>query len=252
MLTAGIDLAAEADRTAVAQISWQHGTATVVQLLTSADDEAVLRSIRQADKAGLDCPLGWPAAFVALVSAHHHGQAAVPANGTGRDWRRPLTTRLTDRVVQQQTGLVPLSVSADRIGHVALRCAGLLARLAADGRPADRTGSGTVVEVYPAAALRRWDLPCRRYKSAARPDLLGELIDQLKAAAGWLDLGEFEALCRGSHDATDAVIAALAARAAALGLASSPAADQQEAAGTEGWIAVPAPGSLSRLPGPAS
>jgi hypothetical protein len=49
---------------------------------------------------------------------------------------------------------VPLSVATNRIGLAATRCAGLLARLAADGRPVDRAGTGVVVEVYPAAALK--------------------------------------------------------------------------------------------------
>ncbi|WP_433185959.1 DUF429 domain-containing protein [Actinoallomurus sp. CA-150999] len=85
-----------------------------------------------------------------------------PSEGRGRDWRRNLALRLTDRVVHDRTGLTPLSVSADRIGHAALRLAALLARLARAGRPVDRSGTGVVVEVYPAASLRLWGLPHRR------------------------------------------------------------------------------------------
>jgi hypothetical protein len=36
----------------------------------------------------------------------------------------------------------------DRSRHTAMRAAGLLARLAADGHPVDRTGTGVIVEVY--------------------------------------------------------------------------------------------------------
>ena len=61
--------------------------------------------------------------------------------------------RRTDAVVHDKLRLVPLSVSADRIAHVALRCAVLLAKLDAAGKPVDRTGAGTVLEVYPAASL---------------------------------------------------------------------------------------------------
>jgi hypothetical protein len=72
-------------------------------------------------------------------------------------------------VVREQAGLVPLSVSADRIAHVALRCAVLLAELDASGRPVDRSGSGHVVEVYPAASLRRWGLDHPGYKHWITP-----------------------------------------------------------------------------------
>ena len=63
---------------------------------------------------------------------------------------------------------------------------------------------------------------------------------------------EFHA-CRRSDHALDAVIAALNARAAALGLTATPGAEQLDAARTEGWIALPT-GNLADLaenPGPA-
>jgi predicted nuclease with RNAse H fold len=91
-----------------------------------------------------------------------------------------------------------------------------------------------VVEVYPAAALHRWGLPYSGYKKPGQG-----VLDQLVAAAPWLELGEFEGLCRRSHDAFDAVVAALAARAAMLGKTVAPDARQRAAARTEGWIAVP-------------
>ena len=51
--------------------------------------------------------------------------------------------------MRERTGLTPLSVAADRIGLTAMRAAGTLSRLAAEGRPVDRAGNGIVVEVYP-------------------------------------------------------------------------------------------------------
>jgi hypothetical protein len=66
--------------------------------------------------------------------------------------------RRTDVFVHEQLGLTPLSVSADRIAHVALRCAVLLTKLPAARGPMDRSGSGPVAEVYPAASLRGWGL----------------------------------------------------------------------------------------------
>ena len=267
MLTVGVDLAAEAARTAVAWIDWDETTAVVRALLVGAADADILAAIMEADKAGIDCPLGWPDEFVSFVSAHRAGGVDITADVAGRDGRRRLAWRRTDEEVRQRTGLIPLSVAADRIGHAAMRCAGLLARLAGEGPAADRSGAGVVVEVYPAASLKIWGLPYRGYKQAgprastgpastgpastgpastgrastgrASTATLGQLVDAVLGAAPWLDLGSHEGVCRRSDHAIDAVIAALAARAAALGLATRPAVEQAEAARTEGWIALP-------------
>ena len=246
MLTVGVDLAAEADRTAVAWLDWRDGGAVLRRLMRGATDEDILEAVGQAGKAGIDCPLGWPDAFVAFVSAHQAGQVDITADVARRDGRRRLAWRLTDEVVREQTGLIPLSVAADRIGHAAMRCAGLLAGLAHRGLAVDRSGAGRVVEVYPAASLKIWDLPYRGYKRPANVAALTQLADGLLAAAPWLDLGPYGDLCRSSDDALDAVIAALAAWAAVRGLATSPDPDQADAARTEGWIALPK-SSLSEL-----
>jgi hypothetical protein len=78
----------------------------------------------------------------------------IPGGLTGRQWRRRLAWRVTDEVVRAETGLIPLSVAADRIGHTAMRCTGLLAQLARQGQPVDRCGRGVLVEVYPATSLK--------------------------------------------------------------------------------------------------
>ena len=91
--------------------------------------------------------------------------------------------------VHDKLRITPLSVSADKIAHVALRCAVLLARLDAAGHPVDRSSAGPVVEVYPAASLRSWGLYRPGYKQAAKPDVLGCLVDDLRARAQWLDCG---------------------------------------------------------------
>jgi hypothetical protein len=82
--------------------------------------------------------------------------------------RRRLAYRATDRAVREATGLQPLSVAADRIGLTAMRAAGLLAGLATAGQPVDRTGSGIVLEVYPAASLYSWGLSHREYNGKER------------------------------------------------------------------------------------
>ncbi|SDL99194.1 DUF429 domain-containing protein [Nonomuraea jiangxiensis] len=246
MLTVGIDLAAEAARTAVAWVDWSAGRARIIRLVAGADDDLIVEAMLGADKAGVDCPLGWPDKFVDFVCAHRAGDVRVPEGLVGRAWRRDLALRVTDQVVHEQTGLTPLSVSADRIGHATMRCAALLAELARRGRPVDRRGRGAVVEVYPAACLKRWGLPYRGYKRAANLTELGLLVDRLLEAAPWLDPGEYEPLCRASDDATDAVVSALAARASALGLVGAPTAEQEGTAATEGWIVLPTT-SLDRL-----
>jgi hypothetical protein len=75
-----------------------------------------------------------------------------------------------------------------------------------------------VVEVYPAASLKCWGLSYRGHKQPHDTQPLGVLMDDLLAAAPWLEPGRHERLCRTSHDAANAVIAALTARAAARGL----------------------------------
>jgi predicted nuclease with RNAse H fold len=239
VLTVGVDLAAEAVRTALAAVEWSAGRAEVTGLSVDVGDDEIVETILRADKAGIDCPIGWPTAFVEFVAAHHAGHVVTPADVAGRDWRRGLAYRHTDLVVREATGLVPLSVAADRIAHPAMRCAGLLARLADAGRPVDRGGDGVVVEVYPAASLKQWGLPHRGYKRTKNLSGLDRLVDDLLAAAPWLDLGPYESLCRRSDDALDAVIAALTARAVTQGMTARPGAEQLTAAAAEGWIAYP-------------
>jgi predicted nuclease with RNAse H fold len=254
MLTVGVDLAAEPKGTAVAEVEWRAGRAVARTVTSPADDAVILDALGRADKAGLDCPLGWPEDFIRFITAHQAGAVPLPPGGTptGSDWRRPLRLRLTDRVVAEETGVTPLSVSADRIGSVAMRCAVLLAELSRRGQPVDRAGTGQVAEVYPAASLKVWGLlPKGGYKNPREPHKLAELIDELSAQAPYLQIEAVAAQCRVHHDAADAVIAALAARAAHLGLTLGPRNPAEAAAArTEGWVAIPRGGTkLSDLPG---
>ena len=85
------------------------------------------------------------------------------------------------------------------------------------------------------------------YKQPRNAQALEALIDDLLAAASWLDPGPYESLCRSLHDDADAVIAALTARAAQQGLATRPDVLQEAAARSEGWIALPT-SPLRQLP----
>ena len=96
-----------------------------------------------------------------------------------------------------------------------------------------------MAEVYPAASLKLWGLPYRGYKQPRNLGVLSELVTALQAAAPWLELGAHDRLYRTSHDALDAVVAALTARAAALGLTLRADPERQPQASREGWIALP-------------
>ena len=238
MLTAGVDLAAENKGTALAVVDWSGPTATLTDLRLGVGDDAIAEAATTVEKLGIDCALGWPDEFVSFVVAHadHESIDALSVDG-GMDWRRTLAYRETDRDVRAKTGRWPLSVSTDRLGLTAMRCAGLLARIQARGVAVDRSGSGVVVEIYPGASLRLWGFDTTGYRvsAAARELLLTRVLD----AAPWLDLqGHAELMVR-SGDAFDAVIAALASRSAALGHYEPPPAQHLARARREGWTALP-------------
>lgn len=236
-MTVGVDLAAADERTALAGVEWRGGAAIVREVRLGVGDDEIIAAVERAEHTGIDCPFGWPMPFAELVAGHERGRIAGPGKGeAAAAWRRRMVYRTIDEVVRAETGLIPLSVSADRIAHAAFRVALVLTRLAEAGHPVDRTGEGTVAEVYPAACLRRWGLTHRGYKRGAGH---GFLLDALRAAAPWLEMDGHEELLRASHDAFDAMIAALGARAVALGHFRRPDEKQRPVAAVEGWIALP-------------
>src|SRR5215472_2438950 len=157
------------ERTALASIEWTSTRAVIRDVICPASDNVILDAIERADKSGIDCPFGWPDAFVEFVTAHRLGHVDLSTGGLGAGWRRELTMRRTDAFVRDKLHVVPLSVSADKIAHVALRCAVLLARLDTAGRPVDRCGAGLVVEMYPAASLRSGACISRATSNEASP-----------------------------------------------------------------------------------
>ncbi len=242
MITAGIDLAASPATTGLAVLSGPR----ILELAVGADDRAVVDACNRhrAVKVGIDCPLGWPRAFVAMLA----DAAAPPPAGSVAD-RDRLAYRDTDRWVRTHAApLRPLSVSADRIAHAAFRCTGLLPHLE---QPVDRTGHGRVVETYPAGSLLRWGLPFRRYKGTDGRAFREQIVDALAAV---LDVDPHREALVSSDHALDAVVAALTARAAALGHATLPGGAELAIAADEGWIALPTTplGRLAEPLGPSS
>jgi phage terminase large subunit-like protein len=97
VLTVGVDLAAEPVNTAVARMSWTADGAEVEELVVGADDAVLVEQIAAADKAGIDCPLGWPRRFVEFVVQHQDDAFVAPVDVAGKDWRRLLANRETGR-----------------------------------------------------------------------------------------------------------------------------------------------------------
>ena len=244
MLTAGVDLASQAAKTAACVIDWSDQRATVVELTVGVDDDSISELIGKVHKLGIDVPLGWPVAFADAMSDYSSDGTWPP------DYRHTDNAsyryRRTDLWVWKNLETSPpLSVSADRIALPAMRAAALLSRLP---HPTARDGSGVVVEVYPAAALRRWGLPSRQYKRKENSEARGELVARLLAETRWLSIESSGVdLCIASDDALDALVAALVARAAATELVEAIPSDDLTSALREGWIAVPTQGSLNRL-----
>lgn len=247
MITLGLDLAAQDERTAACRVEWSSSRAILRELVVGVSDEVALRMMRAADWSAIDSPFGWPQAFVEAVHAHARRE------GWPEAAPRRLRFRATDLAVHEATGVWPLSVSSDRIAVPAWRCARLLDRIAE--RSLDRLGEDRVVEVYPAGALRMWGLASRGYKRRggaghrlASDEARRALVEELSMKAGWLQTSERNrSLLTGNDDAFDALVCALVARAAALALTTRPEPEQLAAARVEGWIHLPVPGSLERL-----
>jgi predicted nuclease with RNAse H fold len=250
----GIDLASQNRKTASCLIDWRpfhaHVYVPQVGIPNGSELDWLVELSEAATWVGIDAPFGWPEPMVHAISQWAHGE---PWPGLDS---RDLRLRLTDQAVHEHTGLTPLSVSSDRIAIVAWRCAQLLTRLATNSRPIDRAGSDCVYEVYPAAALRCWDLNHVGYKARGDAAAKNEqsmaraaLVKELSARAPWLDLTAATEACVASDDALDALLVALVARAAGIAQTIPPpsSGEAAERVAREGWIQLPKPGSLEQL-----
>lgn len=241
MKTLGIDLAAQPERTAICSVTWDGGRAFATIERRTSDDRLVELMAVPWDKIGIDCPLGWPEPFIDAITAHRTGKPWPGRNVDPDEYREHAKYRLTDEVLHARDGRWPLSVSTDRIGVVALRCALLLDRYAGKRKALRRDGTGVIAEVYPAAAIRRW-LPDARgnYKRTDTLAALRALVDAVAGAVPIYFADGSREQCETSHDAFDALICALVARAVTLGQTRRPrSATEVSRAATEGWIHVP-------------
>jgi Protein of unknown function (DUF429) len=243
-ITLGIDLAAAPERTGVCSVSWNDDVAVAEMLSGPHDDERLIELMsRRWDKIGIDVPLGWPEPFVDAVTAHRRLEPWPGRGADAAEHRKLLKYRLTDLVVAGLDGRAPLSVSTDLIGVVALRAALLLDEYARATMhtPVRRDGMGIVAEVYPVAALRRWAPEAKgSYKRRGEPGPLRALVAAIADAVPITFAGDAYERCIASHDAFDALVCALVARAVALGQTRPPRSDVEiRRAASEGWIHVP-------------
>lgn len=237
MRTLGIDLSANTTKTGACEIDWHVGTVQLIQ--RPVTDDQLVAAIGAAAMTGIDIPLGWPDGFVTAVVAHHHGRPWPSAAIAPPADREPLRFRLTDLVTRDR-GAQPLSVSTDRIGVAAMRGARLQHLLAERGFSIDRSGTtGSIAEVYPAAALRHWGLTSSGYKGGSNAAICRVLAADLAARCGRITRAVTACLEGCDDDALDAVVCAVVAKAVLLGVTERPTPDQMEAAKREGWIHVP-------------
>jgi predicted nuclease with RNAse H fold len=239
----GVDLATEPAGTAACWVRSESGRTRLEVVTGRLDDDLLVDVLASADRAAIDSPFGWPEPFVAAITRWQSEGSFPPGP------RRPLRMRATDMYIQERA-LTPFSVSADRIGAVAMRCSLLLSRLAErEGKAVDRV-NGRVVECYPSAALYRFGFSRAELRGAKTDsDVRARLLDEILArTVGWLQLGseEKEDLVA-VGDVFDAFLATLVARAAALGLTDQPPPHLATLARREGWIHLPVDDALARL-----
>ena len=229
MITVGIDLSSSREGTAASVIEWKESKVVVHVPELRCDDDQLDHLIDRADVVGIDAPFGWPKAFVEAVA----GWSEISWSSENR---KRLRFRATDLFVRDTLGIWPLSVSTDRIALPAMRANALLTRY----RVEDRSGDAKFYEVYPAATLKSWGLPCRGYKlldSNCRNTRLG-ILRELRTMLGFLEIpGEYAS----TSDALDALIACLTAR---LAFQNGTVEPQGEHVRSEGWIHFPLNGAL--------
>jgi len=66
VMTAPLDLAAMPEPTALASIGWAEAHTVIRDVICPAGNDVILEVIGQTGKTGIDCPFGWPDAFVHL------------------------------------------------------------------------------------------------------------------------------------------------------------------------------------------
>jgi hypothetical protein len=140
----------------------------------------------------------------------------------------------------------PLARSSHKIAVPAIRAARILGQVQ---HPPDRVGGGVLIEVYPAGALHVWRFNSRGYKGQAGRGLRESLVRTFVAETeAWVTVAASarEAFLD-DDNCFDAFVAALVARAWATGNCWPTPREALDIVASEGWIALPRPGTLSAL-----
>ncbi|HIW46682.1 MAG TPA: DUF429 domain-containing protein [Candidatus Yaniella excrementigallinarum] len=234
----GIDVAAQPKNTGLARLRDDDDILRVEAVEIGLRDDQLIQAVQDADITGVDVPFGWPASFIQMLQDHANATLQAP-DITDHAWRRQLAMRATDLDVHQRTGLTPLSVSTNLIAYPAFRWAAIEARLRELGVDMARDGSGSVAEVYSAAALYCWGLPHRKYKGPQHVYARQTIVAGLQQVFPTLDWNGFESCVIGDDNALDAVLAGLITHQIAAGQCYGPAPHQRPTARIEGWIWIP-------------
>jgi predicted nuclease with RNAse H fold len=246
MLTLGVDLSSQDRNTAICLARWNATRCDLERLDVGVGNDEIVELMLDADATGIDAPFGWPDRFVAAVTGWMADD--VWSETWDDDTRRLLRLRETDRWLQRTIRKWPLSVSADSIAMCAMRAVTLL-RAASNAEHRIERVRGPYFEVYPGAALIAWDLAAvsTGYKRLA--DSRERLVEAIAPPGGWLVLTpEQRAKLVATDHSIDALLAALVARAAAIGGTELPPEDLDASViAREGWIQLPKPGTLAGL-----
>lgn len=252
--TFGIDLSTESAHRAMALLQWDDGRAEPLELAIGHPIEWLAKRAAKAGWTAIDAPFGWPDRFIETIVkwSEHRGWPE-------EEDRTSLRYRLTDMRVAETK--YPLSVSSDRIASTAMICAQLLQQIANYrqlGRSLDRVGADRVIECYPAGAMKVWEPATKSYKgdSDTAIGVRRTFLSGLTRPRGWLVLedSQNDQLAE-NEDLFDALVCSLMARAVSLGgdvVAIPFSKEDRGQAEREGWIHLPAPGSLARLGRPGS
>jgi predicted nuclease with RNAse H fold len=222
-----------------------------VTVAVGVDDGLILECLMHAEGVtgafrhvvAIDAPFGWPRKFSEGLNAWVAGEewASVYSEDSAE-----LRLRQCDRFLTSQVGAgkgrppQPLSSSADKLGATTMRCVSLLSRWmrATQPRPGCVHAPGLpVVECYPAAALWLWNVDRTGYKRGKDAGShRRRIVDEIANALNLTLTGDTAQLSESDH-VLDAFVAALVARAVALGLVHR---REELVDPHEGWIELPA------------
>lgn len=267
MMTVGIRLFENPGHSATCVIRWNAGQASVDVRPRSLGVEGLANEVTAWNPAAIavGAPFGWPSAMANAASRWRPG-GRWEATTDGDRWLRRTETVTCHRVYGMPSipeneripsHLKPLIIETLKPAMVTWHCSALLdalsrrgAEILTDqvGQPFPADGRVRVVEACPISTMQVWGISRVTCKAtgpqAVRREILGSL--EKIGADGWITWqGTSRRRCVEWDGALDALMCAMVARAAALGLVHPPAPEDQAVARVEGWIALPVTPSLS-------